>query len=336
MLRPLQRLLATARAEEFLRGFGLFMGLFITLSVILKVGFNSLDPNVWWIDLRGMPEFFQTIFLLCVSIGLCLASLKTELSSSEKTILKAVFGLCAMATFANGLDFYNLERSGRIHARAAIPLSWIVSGLLLLWMGRLGLADAKRGKAHLAAGWVFFFLCIGPIAQMLFFGTTDYRREADVIVVFGARARADGRPSDALADRIYTAIALYKESRAEKMIFSGGPGDGEFDEPEVMKRIALRNGVPESAIILDPQGLNTEASVSNVLKLPQGAGRLIVVSHFYHLPRIKLAFQARGKDVLTVPAKSPRFLARLPIFMAREVAACWVYFVRTPLAARNG
>jgi len=53
-----------------------------------------------------------------------------------------------------------------------------------------------------------------------------------------------------------------------------------------------------------------------------------VVSHFYHLPRIKLAYQRDGWDVFTVPAKETYLLRQMPYNMAREIAALWLYYLR--------
>ena len=62
------------------------------------------------------------------------------------------------------------------------------------------------------------------------------------------------------------------------------------------------------------------------------ASRILVVSHFYHLPRIKLTYQRDGLEVYTVPARETYLLRQTPYNMAREVAALWVYYLR-PLAS---
>jgi uncharacterized SAM-binding protein YcdF (DUF218 family) len=164
---------------------------------------------------------------------------------------------------------------------------------------------------------------------MLFLGLTDYKRPVDAILVLGARAYADGTASDALADRIIAACSLYQEGLAPRMILSGGPGDGEFTEPDVMKRFALDCGVPEENITLDPQGINTQATVENTMALLEkfNIKRVLVVSHFYHLPRIKMAFQREGLEVYTSPAPQRRVLLGLPFFLVREVAALWFYYL---------
>ncbi len=67
--------------------------------------------------------------------------------------------------------------------------------------------------------------------------------------------------------------------------------------------------------------------------LPTGYGlsRVLAVSHFHHLPRIKLAYQRHGQEVYTVPARETRRLKALPAYMLREIAALLFYYVR-PLA----
>ena len=168
---------------------------------------------------------------------------------------------------------------------------------------------------------------------MLFFGKTDYRRPADAAVVLGARAYADGRPSDALADRVRTACGLYQDGLVRRLIFSGGPGDGAIHETEAMKRMAMGLGVKAEDIWLDKAGVNTQATVKNTETLLRQwhASRVLVVSHDYHLPRVKLTYQRAGWDVFTVPAKQSYLLRQTPYNMAREVAALWVYYLR-PLA----
>jgi vancomycin permeability regulator SanA len=169
-----------------------------------------------------------------------------------------------------------------------------------------------------------------PLGQMFCFGKTDYRRKADVAVVFGARVYADGRLSDALSDRVTTACTLYHQGLASKLLFSGGPGDGLIHETEGMRQMALQLGVKDEDILLDPAGLNTQATVKNTQAIFASlkASRVIAVSHFYHLPRIKLTYQRAGWEVYTVPAQESYLLRQMPYNMAREIAALWVYYVR--------
>ena len=67
-------------------------------------------------------------------------------------------------------------------------------------------------------------------------------------------------------------------------------------------------------------------------ELPPGA-HILAVTHGYHLPRVELAFQQHGLDVLTVPATETRPLYRRHYYALREVAGFWVYWGRRTAAA---
>jgi len=168
-----------------------------------------------------------------------------------------------------------------------------------------------------------------PLAQIYCFGNTDYRRPADAIVVFGAGVYANGTPSLALYDRVLTACRLYHEGYAPLLIFSGGPGMGAIHETDAMRRMAIEQGVPADAILLDRHGLDTRATVRNTVPIfrQRHICRVLAVSQFFHLPRIKITYLHAGFDVYTVPAAATRPMLMLPWLVTREVAALWEYYL---------
>lgn len=171
---------------------------------------------------------------------------------------------------------------------------------------------------------------IFPLAQMYFYGETDYRRPCDVLVVLGARVNASGHVSWALDERLRTAAEVYKQGLVPRILVSGGPGQGQIHETQAMKIRLGELGVEPSHILMDPAGLDTQDSARNTIKICQLRKwkRVMAVSHFYHLPRIKLAFHRGGMDVFTVPAKRMYRLRFMPYFLLREVAALWFYYFR--------
>ena len=56
--------------------------------------------------------------------------------------------------------------------------------------------------------------------------------------------------------------------------------------------------------------------------------RVVVVSDFYHLPRLKLAYASAGLDVFTVPAKGGAWIRQTPFLIVRDDAGFWVYLLR--------
>ena len=245
-------------------------------------------------------------------------------------------GALGVVALANTAQFYVLLVRGVVRPGIPIPLSLFVSAALaviLLAAWRRPLPRCKTRDLFQVVAVAFACMVCFSVAQMFLFGKTDYRRHADAAVVLGARVYADGRLSDALADRVRTACQLYQEGLVRRLVFSGGPGDGAIHETEAMKRMASALGVKAEDIWLDKAGVNTRATVRNTEAVfaQWHASRILVVSHAYHLPRIKLAYQRDGWDVFTVPAKESYLLRQMPYNMAREVAAMWLYYLR-PLA----
>jgi vancomycin permeability regulator SanA len=181
---------------------------------------------------------------------------------------------------------------------------------------------AVPGRPRFTLRVAALLLALFPVGHALTFGRTSYARKADWIVVPGARCYADGRPSQALAERVRTACRLHREGYASRLFLSGGPGDGAAHETEAMLALAMEEGVPRGQIALDREGLNSLATIRHA-----PPGRLLVVSHFYHLPRLKLLARREGREAYTVPADEERRIRGTPWFVAREIAAFWRYLV---------
>jgi vancomycin permeability regulator SanA len=89
-----------------------------------------------------------------------------------------------------------------------------------------------------------------------------------------------------------------------------------------MRRLALDGGVPEAALVLDPAGVNSYATLANLKDR-----NVLAVSHYYHLARIKLTARRMGIACATAPCPMSRRLAREPYFVARECAAFVSYYL---------
>ena len=109
--------------------------------------------------------------------------------------------------------------------------------------------------------------------------TDDY----DCILVLGAGVR-NGQPSDMLKDRLTTAIELYENGVAPKLLMSGDHGTVDYDEVNVMKNFAIEQGVPSEDIFMDHAGFSTYESIYRAKEI-FGVDRVIVVSQKYHLTR---------------------------------------------------
>jgi len=316
-----------------IRGAALFLGSFCLLNLLGCWCRPGFDANQWWIDLRFLPAVPAGGLMLLSGLGLLAFGLHPPRSSLLRLAIAGGAGALAIFATVNGAQFYLLLARGAIHSKVPIPLSTLIA-VALIFVLRAALRPPTAGRAARETKWaVAVCVCCAvlfPLLQMFCFGKTDYRRKADLVVVPGARVYADGRPSDALADRVRTACQLYRQGLVGKLLFSGGPGDGAVHETEGMRRMAIRLGVDPADIMLDTSGLNTQATVLNTEAIFRQVrpSRVLVVSHFYHLPRIKLAYQREGREVYTVPAKESYLLRQLPYNIAREVPALWVYYIR--------
>ncbi|MBI3856310.1 MAG: YdcF family protein [Planctomycetes bacterium] len=228
----------------------------------------------------------------------------------------AALVLVAHAVLAgvNIAEFYLLRAQGLV--AAALPFSLLTLALLLGGIARTFYDGPAGRRTWIAAGAAL----AGPLLLLLHlfsFGATDYARPAGAIVVFGARVYENGAPSLALADRMRHGVRLYHAGIAPQLILSGAP-----DEVPTMRRLAIRWGVPESALLLDPDGLNSYATLANLKER-----NVVAVSHYYHLARIKFTARRMGIACVTSPCPMSQRLAKEPYFVARECAAFVSYYL---------
>ena len=317
--------------EDWNRGAGLFVGLFLFAGAGSTALFPTWNPTGWLLDLRPL----STGLTAWVAGGLGVAILLACGTPSQFPRLRALgrWGtlLAAVGAAWNAVGVYRAQGHG-VELSGFPPVSLLL-GVLLLAVARLPAFPSESGWRSRLPSAIAAAVTAGvfPLLQILALGWTDYRRPASVAVVFGARTYADGRPSQALADRVRTACELHREGWVRTLVFSGGPGDGPVHETEAMRQMALELGVPSGDIRLDREGLNTRATVRNLRCQVAKGERILAVSEFYHLPRIRLAFAQEGVEVLTVPARPGHWLRRLPFrSMLREVAGFWSYFLRGP------
>jgi vancomycin permeability regulator SanA len=318
------------------RGIALFLGLFTILNVVGEVQLPGFDANLWWIQLPGNWQVVEPA-MLCWSAG-CLIWFATHrhFGRIPRCLLGLTFGLLLAAGCVNVLDYFRLLNLGQIQSASPFPFSLLVIvclGLLFFELVRSSPdPPVSSRRADQTTVGLVCLICglLFPLAQMICFGLTDYRRPADVIVVFGAKVHKDGRVSSIVEERVVTACELYQQGLAPQILLSGGPGVGEIHETEGMRRRAIELGVPATAILVDLNGVDTESTAINTLEMApsQSWKRILAVSQFYHLPRIKLAFHRHRSEVYTVPAERIYRFPRMQYFMLREVAAWWLYYVR--------
>lgn len=140
-----------------------------------------------------------------------------------------------------------------------------------------------------------------------------------VAIVFGAGVWPDGRLSDILADRVYTAAQLYRAGKVDKLLMTGDNRYIDYNEPGHMREYALSLGVPDEDIVLDYAGNRTYDSCYRAKHIfcVEGA---ILVTQAYHLDRAMFTADSMGLDVVGVAADRREYVS-VRNYWARDLLA---------------
>ncbi len=156
------------------------------------------------------------------------------------------------------------------------------------------------------AGTVAVVLALGYLvilAWVFRVSRLDQREHADAIVVLGA-AQYNGRPSPVLKARLDHALDLYHAGLAPTLVVTGGIGSGDrMSEATVGHRYLRSHQVPDSAIVVRPDGRDTDESMRSVGEWMHDHEhtRMLLVSDPFHMARLRLEARSTGLEVSTSP-----------------------------------
>ena len=130
---------------------------------------------------------------------------------------------------------------------------------------------------------------------------------AEAIVVFAGGVGESGKAGGGFQERVTQAVALYRAGYAPKLIFSSGYVFT-LREAEVMKAVAIDNGVPADAILLEEAAKNTYDNVRLTKQMldRNGWNRILLVSSPYHMRRATMTWSKLAPDVAVVPTPVPQ------------------------------
>jgi uncharacterized SAM-binding protein YcdF (DUF218 family) len=114
----------------------------------------------------------------------------------------------------------------------------------------------------------------------------------DAIIVLGTSADRDGNPTPLELSRVTEAVHEYERGVAPRLIFTGGAVANRFVEAQVMAHAAEAQGIPVSAVLVEPQARDTiqNACYSVRIMNQHGWRSAEVVSNAWHLERSALIF----------------------------------------------
>ena len=324
------------------RSLSLFIGGFSLANALGYALGHSGNQNIWWIDFSWLITWVGSAsaaiaFAVECLVGIALVAWAIKPETSRRRRVATIVALAVAAAFAaqNVVGYWILLRHAELWFGLPVPFSAIVV-VTLAWLAfvvadpRPLAPDDALSRTGIVVGTLVIAL-VFPLLQIGFFGSTDYRRTADAAIVLGAQVHADGTPSVALTERLDTAIDLYDQGFVHTLVMSGGQGSDEpVNEADAMRDYAMARGVPESDILLDPNGDSTEATVADTVPLIQRNGwdDVIVTSSFYHMPRIKMMYLLQGVNVLTVPTVGDVAHDGTAQALPREIPAWWAYWAK--------
>jgi len=117
-----------------------------------------------------------------------------------------------------------------------------------------------------------------------------------VAIVFGAGVYGD-IPTPMLYDRVASAVDLYRAGTVRKLVMSGDNRFVTYNEPRVMRDVALSLGVPERDIVLDYAGRSTYDTCYRARDI-FGIRSAILVTQRFHLDRALATCHFLGIDAV--------------------------------------
>jgi uncharacterized SAM-binding protein YcdF (DUF218 family)/glycosyltransferase involved in cell wall biosynthesis len=130
---------------------------------------------------------------------------------------------------------------------------------------------------------------------------------ADAIVVLGGGVGESGERGGGYEERVRQAVNLYRGGFARTVIFSSGYVHT-FPEAQVMRALAVSQGVAASDVELEERAASTRENVEFVQALLAGSGRrrILLVSSPYHMRRATLAWRKLAPETTVIPSPTVR------------------------------
>ena len=156
------------------------------------------------------------------------------------------------------------------------------------WVAALALlAVTLTGGVLVAPG----FLLEGPLEPL---------QQSDVIIVVSG--------DEALA-RYRDGVRLLRAGWAPRILFSGAAWDGTHSNADVMRTMAIAEGVPADAILVDPLADDTYGNAVNTREIlvQRGLTSAVLVTSPYHLNRAVLTFRGvyEGTGIRVIGRSAP-------------------------------
>ncbi len=201
------------------------------------------------------------------------------------------------------------------------PPALIFLLLVCAWILRKRLS--KLSASMYAVAVIFLFVLGSPTTSQWLVHSLEDRypdrgvtveSKAQAIIVLGG---ALNLPSDAhpfvgivnSSDRIEEGLRLYRAGKAPLIVASGGESPlnakaRTLHEADEIRTLLEEWGVPDSAIVVEDESINTRENAVFTRKIlsARGIDHVILVTSALHMPRAVATFRKVGFDVVAAPA----------------------------------
>ncbi|HEY9665921.1 MAG TPA: YdcF family protein [Coleofasciculaceae cyanobacterium] len=159
--------------------------------------------------------------------------------------------------------------------------------------------------------------------SIYFYNNNQMPNQTDAAIVLGAEVWEE-EPSPVFRERINHAINLYKNNKVNKIIFTGGQGNGKIQtEAVAAKNYAIRQGVLESDILTETQSRTTYQNLYYAKQVAPNhrENHFFIVSDPLHMKRAMLMAKDLGLKAYPSPTPTTRYKtlnSKFP-FLLREI-----------------
>ena len=137
------------------------------------------------------------------------------------------------------------------------------------------------------------------IQEIVYSEIEDTLKETEYAIVFGN--------SMLINERVNTAVEAYKKDRIKKLIFTGGingvsnQNNDQIPEAIKMKDLAIKLGVSQEDILVEPNSNNSFENVDNVFEmLPNNINCISIITSEFHLKRCMAIIKKKFPNIETV------------------------------------
>lgn len=172
-------------------------------------------------------------------------------------------------------------------------------------------------------------LILIPALLITYNGFNDRTGKSDIAVVLGTTVYPNGQMAPFLKGRVDEALKRYRAGDFPLIMVSGGKGVEGHDEAQVMANYLISQGVPQDAVIVDSDGINTGATAQSLKKVmdERQLKTATIMTQFFHIPRTRMALACVGIDA-PYSSYSREFNIRDVYSTLREVPAYLLYWWR--------